>query len=93
MYYSFIMLKPDALKRHLVEQIMQYFKKEGIEIERLGFKKVDEQLIDVHYAHVIEKYGDVFRSRLMDYFNGQDTIPMILKSGKESLVADIRRIV
>ena len=93
MYYSFIMLKPDALQKHLVEDIMQYFKREGIEIERLGYKKVDEALVSTHYAHVIEKYGEGFRNNLMDYFNGKDTIPMILKSEKDSLIADIRRIV
>ena len=93
MYYSFIMLKPDALRRELVEEIMQYFHREGIEIERLGFTRADEALIDTHYAHVIQKYGDVFRERMMDYFKGQYTIPMILRSEKETLIADIRRIV
>ena len=93
MYYSFIMLKPDALHRELVEEIMQYFHREGIEIERLGFKKADETLIDTHYAHVIQKYGDVFRTRMLNYFNGQYTIPMILRSDKDTLIADIRRIV
>ena len=30
MYYSFIMLKPDALERGLVEEIMDYLRRGGV---------------------------------------------------------------
>lgn len=93
MYYSFIMLKPDALKRELIEPIMQYFKQANIEIERLGYKKVDEALLCTHYAHVIEKYGEDFKRKLMVYFEGQPTLPMIVKGENENLIAQIREIV
>lgn len=93
MNYSFIMLKPDALQRELVERIMEYFSKEGIEIERLGYRIVTEELLSVHYAHVIAKYGPDFKRKLMDYFYQKGVIPMIVRSEKENLVDDIRRIV
>lgn len=93
MYYSFIMLKPDALKKELVESIMEYFKKEKIEIEHLGYQKVSEETLCIHYAHVIEKYGPDFKDKLMNYFHQKFVIPMIVRSEQESIVSDIRAIV
>lgn len=93
MYYSFIMLKPDALKRELVEPILQYFAKENIRIAHLGYRTVDEATLATHYAHVIEKYGVSFKEQLMAYFLGQAVMPMILESQSPDIIADIRRIV
>lgn len=93
MYYSFIMLKPDALKKELVEPIMSYFKKNQIEIEHLGYRKVDEQLLCTHYAHVIEKYGPSFKEKLMGYFYNQFVLPMVVRSEQSTIISDIRTIV
>lgn len=93
MYYSFIMLKPDALTRELPETILQYFAKERIGIAYLGYRMVDEQTLTTHYAHVIEKYGNNFKRQLMDYFLEKPVMPMILESNSPDIIADIRRIV
>ncbi len=93
MYYSFIMLKPDALKRELTETIMDYFFKEGITIERLGTKVVHENLLSRHYEEVIAKLGSDFQRKLMKYFDGQMVLPMIVKSENDTIIDDVRRIV
>lgn len=93
MNYSFIMLKPDALKRELVGSIMEYFGKEGIEIKKLGNKIVDENIIERHYEEVIEKMGADFKEKLMLYFDGQMVLMMILESEKDTIIEDVRKIV
>lgn len=93
MYYSFIMLKPDALKKELVEQIMQYLKKGEIEIERLGYKKVTEDILSQHYAEVIEKYGPEFKEKLMKYFYGNFVLPMVVRSENSDIISKVRLIV
>lgn len=93
MYYSFIMLKPDALKQEFVETILQYFKKAEIEIERLGYKKVSEPVLKQHYAEIIQKLGTDFKDKLMLYFDNEFVMPMVLKSHSEHIISDIRTIV
>lgn len=93
MFYSFVMLKPDALDLELVEPIMQYLKKAGVEIERLGYRKVDETLLCRHYAQAIAELGDAFRKKLELYFLGKGVIPMVVRGESSHLIADIRRIV
>ena len=93
MYYSFIMLKPDALNQELVEPIMQYLKKGNIEIERLGYKKVSEELLCQHYAEVIAKYGPEFQQKLMKYFHQKFVIPMVVRSESSDIISVVRSIV
>ncbi|MGI5960200.1 MAG: nucleoside-diphosphate kinase [Massiliimalia sp.] len=93
MNYSFIMLKPDALEGQLVETIMEYFSNANIEIERLGYKIVSEEILSKHYAEVIAKYGADFKRKLMNYFYQKAVIPMIVRGESTDLIADIRKIV
>ncbi len=82
MNYSFIMLKPDALDRELVVDVLSYLKKGGIELELVGYQKAKEDVICKHYAEVIEKLGDTFRRRAIRYFDGQPVMPIIVKGNR-----------
>ncbi len=93
MYYSFIMLKPDALERGLTIPVLTYLKNAGIEIEMIDCRKVDTKLLEQHYAEAIGKLGPDFERKCTDYFTNRWTIPVIVKSEQPDLIAQIRHIV
>lgn len=75
---TFIILKPDALERGLVDPVMQRFLDAGFVIEHIHYRIVDGTLIRKHYQDVITREGPGFVSWLDDVFVGKPTIPMIL---------------
>ena len=46
---TFIILKPDALERGLVDLVMQRFLEAGFSIEHIHYRIVDKILIRSHY--------------------------------------------
>ena len=93
MYYSFIMLKPDAIERNLTQQIIGYLKDGGIEIDWINTVKATRDRIFTHYAEVIEKVGEEFKEKAAKYFEGKYVVPVIVKSEDENIIAKVREIV
>jgi len=91
--YCLIIMKPDALDRGLVEDILQRFKNKGFSIEILGYKQVDENLIFKHYYHVIEKMGKDFKKMAVKSFVGKGMIPIILSQDGEEAIANARALI
>jgi nucleoside-diphosphate kinase len=52
---SLIIIKPDALQRNLVGEIVSRFEKKGLKIIGLKMMSIKEALIDEHYAHIKDK--------------------------------------
>ncbi len=75
---TFIILKPDALERGLVDSVMQRFINAGFTIEHIHYRIVDKILIRNHYKEVIEREGPNFVTWLDKAFVGKATIPMTL---------------
>lgn len=93
MYYSFIMLKPDAIERDLTQQIIGYLKDGGIEIDWINTVKATRDRVFEHYAEVIEKVGEDFKEKAAKYFEGKYVVPIIVKSEDENVIAKVREIV
>ena len=93
MYYSFIMLKPDALERNLTQQIVGYLKDGGIEMEWINTVKATRERIFEHYAEVIEKVGESFKEKAARYFEGKYVVPIIVKSEDENVISKVRKII
>ncbi|OGO79337.1 MAG: hypothetical protein A2Y23_00940 [Clostridiales bacterium GWB2_37_7] len=93
MYYSFIMLKPDALERQLVLEIIERLKTNDIAIEILDYRLVNKELIFKHYAHVINEMGEVFKEMAAKAFVGKYVIPMIISSRDENIIANVRKAI
>lgn len=91
MYYSFIMLKPDALERQLVLEILEWLKATGITIETLDYRLVSEELIFKHYEQVIVNLGESFKEKAMKSFVGKYVLPIIVSSRDENIIANIRK--
>lgn len=75
---TFIILKPDALERNLVDEVMQRFLGAGFVIEHINYRIIDKELIHDHYKEVIVREGPDFVKWLDEFFVGKPSLPMIL---------------
>jgi nucleoside-diphosphate kinase len=89
---TFIILKPDALERGLVDLVMQRFLEAGFVVEHIHYRIVDKLLIRKHYAEVIEREGPAFVDWLDEAFVGKATIPIILTHEREDGITLAREL-
>lgn len=93
MYYSFVMLKPDALERQLVAKVIERLKANDITIEIFDYRIVSEELIFKHYSDVIAKFGETFKEMATNTFVGKYVIPMIVSSNDANVISIIRKTI
>lgn len=93
MYYSFIMLKPDAVERGLTVPILSYLKGADIELELIDCQKVKTGTLLKHYAQAIAKMGHDFERKYADFFTNRYVIPIIVKSEHADIIERIRSVV
>lgn len=89
---TFIILKPDALERGLVDQVMQRFLDADFTIEHIHYRIVDKMLIRNHYKEVIEREGPGFIDWLDVAFVNRATIPMILSHPSDDGISIARAL-
>lgn len=58
---TLIILKPDAVQRDLVGEIIRRLEQKGLKLIGLKMMALDKALLAAHYAHIVDKpfYGDV----------------------------------
>lgn len=93
MYYSFIMMKPDAVRLGLTEKIISRFTTAGLSIAHVGCVTATPELIRAHYAEPIIKYGENFRINAERYFTGKVVLPILLCAEREDIVPFVRKLV
>ena len=52
---TLVLIKPDAVNRGLVGEILSRFERKGLTIETLVLRSMDAALADVHYAEHVHK--------------------------------------
>ena len=52
---TLVLLKPSAIERGLVGEILTRFQQKGLIIEGLKMMQLDERLLREHYAHLVER--------------------------------------
>jgi nucleoside-diphosphate kinase len=82
---SLVLVKPDAVRRGLVGEILARFERKGLVIEALEMRTMDAALADQHYADHVEK---AFYPPLKDFMTGGPLVALVL-SGDE--VIDVVR--
>lgn len=92
-YYTFIMLKPDAIRRHLVSNIMYLFKKAGYAIELFDYQIATSEKIHQHYSEKIELEGDSFKEKSTNTFAGNPVIPIIISDSKSDIIQNVRKFI
>jgi nucleoside-diphosphate kinase len=58
---TLIILKPDALQRDLIGEIINRLERKGLTLVGIKMMRLDKALLDTHYAHIVDKpfYKDV----------------------------------
>jgi nucleoside-diphosphate kinase len=61
MEHTFVMVKPDGVKRGLVAEVIGRFERKGLQLEQMRMLQIDEDLAGRHYAEHTEKpfFGDL----------------------------------
>lgn len=52
---SLIILKPDAIQRNLVGEVISRFERKGLKIIGLKMMTVEDTIVEEHYAHIKDK--------------------------------------
>ncbi|EHQ87322.1 nucleoside-diphosphate kinase [Desulfosporosinus youngiae] len=71
---TFLMLKPDAVQRGLVGEVIQRFEKKGFKLVGLKLIQVDRTLAEAHYA---EHRGKGFFEPTVSYIMSSPVVAMV----------------
>lgn len=55
MEQTFVILKPSAIQRFLVGEIMSRYQRKGLIIKGIKMMQLDEKILREHYAHLVDK--------------------------------------
>ncbi|MEV8516782.1 nucleoside-diphosphate kinase [Dactylosporangium sp. NPDC051484] len=78
---TLVLIKPDAVRRGLVGEIIGRFERKGLAIEALALRTMDVALADQHYAEHVERD---FYPPLRDFMTGGSLVSLIV-SGDEAI--------
>lgn len=84
---TFVMIKPDAVQRGLIGEIIKRFEQKGLKIVGLKMVQVDQELAERLYD--IHK-GKPFFEPLVSYITSAPVVTMVLEG--ENAVAIVRRM-
>jgi nucleoside-diphosphate kinase len=78
---TLVLLKPDAVRRGLVGQILSRFEAKGLTIEAMDLRTIDGEAADQHYAEHVERD---FYPPLRAFITSGPLVAMVL-SGDEAV--------
>jgi nucleoside-diphosphate kinase len=78
---SFVLLKPDAVRRGLVGEVIRRFEAKGLTIAAMELRQVDGELADQHYAEHVER---AFYPPLRTFVTSGPSVALILE-GDEAI--------
>lgn len=85
---SLIIIKPDAIQRNLVGEIIGRFERKGLKINGIKMMTLEDALLEAHYAHIADK---PFFAGIKDFMKSSPVIVMALSG--IGAVSAIRTIV
>lgn len=88
---TLVLIKPEAVQRHLVGKIIQKFENAGLKIVGMKQVWVDKEFGKKHYFDVAERHGEKILSSLIDYISEGPVIAMVLEGS--SAVENVRKLV
>ncbi|CAD5124727.1 DgyrCDS12997 [Dimorphilus gyrociliatus] len=84
---TFLCIKPDAVQRGYVGEIISRFEKRGYKLVAMKFMKASDELLKKHYA---EHVGKGFFEKLLKYMSSGPVVPMVWE-GKD-VIAQSRKM-
>ena len=52
---TLVILKPGALQRGIVGEVISRFEKRGLKLVAMKMAQLDDEILSVHYAHLLDK--------------------------------------
>lgn len=76
MQTTLVIIKPSAIQRNLVGEVISRFERKGLQI--IGFKmmSLSDEMINIHYSHLVDK---PFFKRIKDSMQATPVIVLALK--------------
>ncbi len=72
---SLVLIKPDAVRRGLIGEIIGRFERKGLVVEQMVLRTMDDGLADQHYAEHVEKG---FYPPLKTFMTGGPLVALVL---------------
>jgi nucleoside-diphosphate kinase len=85
---SLVLIKPDAVRRGLVGEVLSRFERKGLVIEALVLRSMSPELADQHYADHIEK---PFYPPLKEFMTSGPLVAMVL--GGDEVIEVVRSMI
>ena len=85
---TLVLLKPDALQRDLLGDIITRFERKGLKIAGLKLFQLTDEMLNVHYAHLAEKS---FFADLKTFMKHTPVVGIVLE-GIEA-VSEVRKMI
>ncbi len=84
---TYIMLKPDCVKRKLIGEVISRIEKKGYKISNMKMINLDEKILREHYAHIADR---PFFPAILEYMTSGPVVGMIVEG--ENVVQGMRII-
>ncbi len=84
---TYIMLKPDCIKRGIMGEVISRIEKKGYKIINAKMMNLDETILKEHYAHIADR---PFFPEIVDYMTSGPVLGMIVEG--ENAVKGMRII-
>ena len=88
MEQTYVMLKPDAVRRGLIGTIVTRLEQKGFIIKAMHMRLLDENILREHYAHLCDR---PFFPELIAYMTSGPVVAMIVEGN--DVINAVRRIV
>lgn len=85
---TFVMIKPDGLKKHVVKHVFEVFLENGLTISDAHLVRLDKEFLNEHYAHLV---GKDFYPHLVDFMLSGNIFAM--KITGENAVLKVRDLI
>ncbi|HEO71141.1 MAG TPA: nucleoside-diphosphate kinase [Candidatus Hydrogenedentes bacterium] len=84
---TFVMIKPDAVGRRLIGEVIARYEAKGLKLVGLKMQIISRELAEKHYA---EHHGKPFYPALVDFITSGPTVQMVWEG--EEAIAVVRKI-
>ena len=85
---SLVLIKPDAVRRGLLGEILSRFERKGLVVEALELRTMDASLADAHYAEHVDK---AFYPPLKDFMTSGPLAAVVLSG--DSVIEVVRTMI
>ncbi|MGL4771962.1 MAG: nucleoside-diphosphate kinase [Clostridium sp.] len=84
---SLVLIKPDAVERNLIGEILSFYEKSGLKIVEMKMEKASREVAEGHYG---EHKGKVFFEPTVEFIISSPLVALILEG--EGAIEKIRKI-